>query len=405
MVVLNAYIYDVVRTPRSRVRRDGGTLAGVPPYELVGQLLAALDERLGLRTAALHVDELILGVSTATQEQGADVARAATIWAGWPDDVSGTVVSRMCCSGLDAIASAAAQVSSGMADVVVGGGVESMSRVPMMADKPAMAFDAELGERTGFVTIGVSADLTAHVSGLTRPELDAYGLRSHQRAAAAWAAGHYARSVVPVHGSDGQALLEADEGIRAQMTAADFEAMPLLFPDDAEAHGRVDRRLPDVGEFPAVHSAATAPQMVDGASAALIGNRDTERALGIAPRARILAAATGAVRSPLLTGTVEAVRRALTQAKLTPSDIDIVEANESFAVSPLVVQREFGFTDDILNVDGGAVSMGHPLGASGGILLATALDALERTGGRYGLLTIPAALGLGTAIVIERLAA
>jgi acetyl-CoA C-acetyltransferase len=403
--VLNAYVYDVVRTPRARVRRDGGTLAGVPPYELVGQLLAALDERLGLHAKDVHVDELILGVSTATFEQGADIARSATIWADWPDDVSGTVVSRLCCSGLDALAAAAAQVSCGMADVVVGGGVESMSRVPMLADKPAIAFDAELGERTGFVTIGVSADLTAHVAGLTRPELDAYGLRSHQRAAAAWAAGHYDHSVVPVRGPDGDVLIAADEGIRAQMTSADFEAMPLLFPDDAEAHGRVGRRLPELGEFPAVHSAATAPQMVDGASVALIGNRDIELTLGVAPRARILAATTGAVRSPLLTGTIDAIRRALSQAKLTPGDIDIVEANESFAVSPLVVQREFGFADDILNVDGGAVAMGHPLGGSGGILLATALDALERTGGRYGLLTIPAALGLGTAIVIERLAA
>ncbi|SDJ41048.1 acetyl-CoA C-acetyltransferase [Frankineae bacterium MT45] len=401
--MLDAYVYDVVRTPRGRVRRDGGALAGVAPYELAGQLLQALDRRTGLGAGGVHVDEVILGVSTASHEQGANVSRAATIWADWPDDVSGSVVSRLCCSGLDALAAAAAQVSSGTADLVVGGGVESMSRVPMLADKPAIAFDEELGERTGFVTIGVSADATAQVAGLTRPELDAYALRSHQRAAAAWAAGHFDRSLVPVLGADGEVLLAADDGIRAQMTLADFEAMPLLFPDDAAAHGRVERRLPELGEFPALHSAATAPQMVDGASAALIGNIDAARSLGIAPRARILATATAAVRSPLLTATVDAIRRALAMAKLQPEDIDIVEANESFSVSPLLVQRAFGFTDEILNVDGGAVSMGHPLGGSGGILLATALDALERTGGRYGLLTIPAALGLGTAIVIERL--
>jgi acetyl-CoA C-acetyltransferase len=401
--MLNAYIYDAVRTPRGRVRRDGGALAAVPPWELAGQLLQALDARVGLSDKGAHVEEVILGISTVTQEQGGDVPRSAIIWAGWPDDVSGSVVSRLCCSGLDAIAAAAAQVSSGMAELVVGGGVESMSRVPMLADKAAIAFDDELAELTGFVTIGVSADATAQVVGLTRPELDAYAHRSHQRAAAAWAAGHFDRSVVPVRGRDGETLLAADDGIRAKMTVADFEAMPLLFPDDVPAHERVGRQLPELGDFPPVHTAASAPQIVDGASAVLIGNLDVARTLGIAPRGRILATATAGVRSPLLTSTVDAITRALALAKLSAEDIDIVEANESFAVSPLVVQRAFGFSDDILNVDGGAVAMGHPLGGSGGMQLATALDALERTGGRYGLLTIPAALGLGTAIVIERL--
>ncbi len=401
--MLDAYVYDVVRTPRGRVRRGGGTLSAVPPYELVGQLLHALDARLGLADRSVAVEEVILGVSTASHEQGANVARASVIWAGWPDTVSGSVVSRLCCSGLDALAAAAVQVSSGSVDIAIGGGVESMSRVPMLADKAAIAFDEELGERTGFVTIGVSADLTAQVNGVTREDADAYALQSHQRAAAAWAAGHYDGSVVPVRGPDGEVLLAADEGIRAAMTAADFAAMPLLFPDDAAAHARVDRRLPEVGEFAAVHSAATAPQMVDAASVALIGNRDAESQLGRPPRARILAASTGAVRSPLLTATIPSTDRALASAKLTANDIDIVEANESFSVSPLVVTKGFGFDPEIVNVDGGAVSMGHPLGASGGILLATALDALERTGGRYGLLTIPAALGLATSIVIERL--
>ena len=401
--MLDAYVYDVVRTPRGRVKRGGGTLAGVPPYELVGQLLHALDRRLDLAGHGIAVQETILGVSTASHEQGADVARAALIWGGWPDDVSGTVVSRLCCSGLDAIAVAAAQVSSRMADVVLGGGVESMSRVPMLADQAAIAFDQELGERTGFVTIGVSADLTAQVAGISRDDLDAYALQSHRRAAAAWAAGHYDRSVVPITGPSGEVLLAADEGIRAGMSAADFAAMPLLFPDDAAAHGRVQRRLPDVGDVTPVHSAGTAPQMVDAASLVVIGNRDIQAGLGIAPRARILAASTAAVRSPLLTATIPATHRVLAAAKLTPADLDIVEVNESFSVSPLLMIKEFGFDPALVDVDGGAVSMGHPLGASGGILLATALEALERTGGRYALLTIPAALGLATSMVIERL--
>ena len=400
--MLDAYVYDVVRTPRGRVRRDGGPLASVPAYELVGQLMHALDERAGHPTGTL-VDEVVLGVSTVTGEQAGNVARAATIWAGWPDSLSGTVVGRLCCSGLDALAAAAAQVTAGTAELVAAGGVESMSRVPMLSDRPGIALDEELGERTGFVTIGVSADATAATIGLTREDADAYGLRSHQRAAAAWADGHFDRSVVPVRDRDGEPLLDRDDAIRPQMTIGDFAAMPLLFPDDVAAHERVGRRLPELGDFAPVHTAATAPQMVDGASLALIGTREAARTLGRAPRARILATATAAVRSPLLTATVGAIRAALSRARLGPEDVDAVEVNESFAVSPLLVQREFGFADDILNVDGGAVSMGHPLGGSGGILLATALDALERTGGRYGLLTIPAALGLGTAIVIERL--
>ena len=254
------------------------------------------------------------------------------------------------------------------------------------------------------MTIGVSADATAKVAGVDRADADAYALRSHQRAAAAWAAGHFDRSVVPVRGADGEVLLAVDDAIRAKMTAEDFAAMPLLFPDDQAAHDRVGRRLPELGDFPA------RPLGVVGAAdrRRRFAGPDRQRseagsgsagAAGPHPRRRDRRGSLAAVdrddrRDPPGVGDGRAS---------APQDIDIVEANESFSVSPLVVQREFGFADDIINVDGGAVSMGHPLGGSGGMLLATALDALERTGGRYGLLTIPAALGLGTAIVIERL--
>jgi acetyl-CoA C-acetyltransferase len=401
--VLDAYVYDAVRTPRGRVRRDGGALAGVPPWELIAGLLATLDQRFGLSAGGTHVDEVIMGVSTAVGDHAGDVARTAVLAAGWPDDVSGSVVSRLCCSGLDAIAAACAQVSSGMAEITVAGGVESMSRVPMLSDRPSIDTDEALADRTGFVTIAVAADATAHAVGLTRPELDAYALRSHQRAAAAWDGGHYDRSVVPVLSPSGDVLLDRDDAMRPHMTLDDFEAMPLLFGTDADAHARVGRRLPALGEFRAVHTAASAPQIVDGASAAVIATSAASQTLGAQPRARVRSAATAAVRSPLLTGTVDAIERALSQAGVRAAEVDVVEANESFAVSPLLVQRAFGFPDGIVNVDGGAVSMGHPLGASGGILLATALDALERTGGRFAVLTIPAALGLATALVIERL--
>ncbi len=403
--MLDAYVYDAVRTPRGRVRRNGGTLAVVPPQELTAQLLRELDRRLDLSKRSIHVDDVMLGVNTAIREQGANVAKVAAICAAWPDDVSGTVVSRLCCSGLDAISNAAARVSSGVDDVIVAGGVESMSREPMLSDEPAIALDEELADRTGFVTIAVSADFTAHLAGFERPELDDYAFRSHQRSAAAWANGHFARSVVPVHDADGAVLLASDEGIRAEMSLADFAAMPVLFASDAVAHDRIARRFPEVGDFVGLHSAASAPQLVDGASLAFIANAKARNAMGVAPRARIVACATASVRSPSLYGGVEAIRRVLRRANLLASDIDIVEANESFSVSPLLVQQEFGFSDEIVNVDGGAVAMGHPLGASGGILLATAMDALDRVDGHYALLAIPAALGLGTAIIIERLSA
>lgn len=391
----DAYLYDAIRLPRARVRKAGGTLAELPPYELFGQLLVALEKR-SLSTDP--VDDIVVGVNTTVGEQGGNLARAAALWAGWPDRIPGGVVSRLCCSGLDAVESAAARVAAGFADVVVAGGVESMSRVPMLSDRPAIAMDTDLGERTGFVTIGVSADLTAAANGITRAELDAYAVRSHQRAIAAPSSD----SVIPVR-KGGTVLLDADEGARPDANLDAFAALPALFGDDP-AWERVARRLPG-SPHPAggLHTIATAPQLADGASAVVVGNLRAAKVLGRAPIARIIGTAQTAVRSPLLTAPTAAARLALIRAGLTAADLDVVEANESFAVTPILLTRDLALDPALVNPTGGALAVGHPLGATGGNLIVQALAALTRTGGEHALVTIPAALGLGAAVVLRRL--
>ncbi|MFI6870213.1 thiolase family protein [Nocardia sp. NPDC050406] len=390
----DAYVYDAVRLPRARVRRSGGTLADLTPYDLFGQLLAALEKRC---CPPELVDDVIVGVSTATGEQAGDIARAAQLWAGWPDSVPGGVVSRLRCSGLDAVESAAARVSAGFADVVVAGGVESMSRVPMLSDRPAIAEDSDLGERTGFVTIGVSADLTAAAQGIGRSELDAYAVTSHRKASAA----AVSDAVVPAR-KGGTVLLYGDEGARANARLDDFVALPTLFGSDA-GWERVARRIPGLPRpDEGLHTIGTAPQLADGASAIVVGNRRAAGILGRAPVARIVGTAQTAVRSPLLTAPVTASTLALRRAGITAADLDAVEVNESFAVTPLVLMRELGLDPERVNTAGSALAVGHPLGATGGILIAQALDALRRVDGEHALVTIPAALGLGTALVLRR---
>ncbi|MGW5230205.1 thiolase family protein [Nocardia niigatensis] len=329
---------------------------------------------------------------------GRNVARASLLWAGWPDSVPGAVVSRLCCSGLDAVEGAAARVAAGYADVIVAGGVESMSRVPMLSDQPAIAVDPDLGERTGFVTIGVSADLTAAEYGITRPELDAFAVRSHRKASGAASSD----SVIPVR-KGGTVLLAADEGARPDACASAFAALPTLFGADPSWE-RVARRMPQARHpLGGLHTIATAPQLADGASALVLGNRRAERMLGRPPVAQIVGTAQTAVRSPLLTAPTSAARVALQRAGVSPAQLDVIEVNESFAVTPLVLMRELGLDAARVNPSGGAVAVGHPLGATGGILIAQALDGLRRRDGEHALVTIPAALGLGSAVVLRRL--
>lgn len=387
-----ALVYEAIRTPRARVRRDGGTLAGVPSYDLLAQLLRELTRR-GLPPEV--VDDVVMGVSTTVGEQAGDLARVAVMRAGWPDETPAGVVSRLCCSGLDAIASGAAQVRSGMAQAVVVGGAESMSRTPMMADRPAFALEDDLGAATGFVTIGVSADATAAKHGFTRADLDGWAVRSHTRAATAdW------QCVVPVT-ADGETLIDRDEGARPDVTAESLAALPALFAGDPLWSRVEDRFAGFVRPSHGLHTVATAPQMCDGASAAVLGSAELESTLGRAPVGRIVAWAHAAVRSPGLDGTITASRTALRRAGISADDLMVAEVNESFSVTPLLVARELGLGDDVVNVQGGAVAVGHPLGASGGMLLAHAMELLARRGGGHGLLVIPGALGIATAVVVE----
>ncbi|MDH6281827.1 thiolase family protein [Prescottella agglutinans] len=389
------FVYDAVRTPKARVRRNGGTLAGVPAYDLLAQLFSAVQER-GLPPDV--VDDILIGTSTAVGDQGGNVARSAALWAGWPDDVGAGVVSRLCCSGLDAIEAASAKIASGIADVVVTGGVESMSRVPMMSDRPAFADDADLGERTGYVTIGVSADLTAAQYGFTRAELDECAATSHRRALAAPASD----SIVPVRSETGT-ILAADEGPRDDISLAGLAELAPLFGQDP-LWERVARRLPGAPRPAAgLHTAATAPQLSDGAAVAVLGTRAASARIGAEPVAEVIGVAQAAVRSPLLTASAVAARRALDNAGISADRLDVVEANESFAASVLVMIRELKLDPDKVNPNGGSMATGHPLGAGGGVLLVNALDQLRRIDGEYALITIPAALGLGAAVVVRRL--
>ena len=392
------YIYDAVRTPKARVRREGGTLAGLPAHELLGQLLTALRER-GL--PADLVDDMVIGTSTAIGEQGGDIARASALWAGWPDHVPGGVVSRLCCSGLDALETAAAKVAAGAADVVVAGGVESMSRVPILSDRPGFVLDEMLGERTGFVTIGVSADLTAAWCGFDRTHLDAAAVESHRRALAA-AGSAPPEAVIPVR-AGGHTVLTSDEGARADVTLESLAALRPLFGGDPSWE-RVTRRLPGfTPPITGLHTIATAPQLADGAAAAVLGSGQAAACLCRQPVAEVVGTAQVSVRSPLLTGSVVAATRALDRAGIPPSALDVVEANESFACSALLVTRDLDLDPERVNPIGGSMATGHPLGASGGVLLVNALERLRRLDGEYALLTIPAALGLGAAVVVRRL--
>lgn len=391
----DVYIYDAVRTPKARTGRKGGALGSVAPHDLLGQTLVALQDR-GLSPQL--VNDVIIGTSTAMGEQGGNIARAALLWAGWPDEIPGGVVNRLCCSGLDAIETATTKVAAGVAELVVAGGVESMSRVPMLADKPAFTIDNDLAERSGYVTMGVAADLTAAEFGYTRSDLDAVALRSHQRALASLPS----PSIIPVC-LNGTTLLDADDGARADITMESLGELPALFGDD-EAWDRAIRRLPDaVRPSEPLHTAGTAPQFADAAAAALLGSADAAKTLARRPVAAIIGTAQAAVRSPLLTASTVASERALQSAGIPPEALDVIEANESFAVSALLMIRHFGLDPDKVNMGGGSIATGHPLGASGGVLLVNALDRLVQTDGEYALVTIPAALGLGAATVIRRL--
>ncbi len=398
-----AMIFDALRTPRGRGRKDG-SLYEVKPVSLLAGVLRELRRRHDFDTA--QVEDVVMGCVTPVGDQGGCIAKSAALVAGWDWKVAGMQLNRFCASGLEAVNLAAQKVRSGWEDLVVAGGVESMSRVPMGSDGGAWIADPETNLQTGFVPQGIGADLLATLEEFSREDVDAFALASQQKAAAARPAGHFARSVVPVQDAIGLPVLAEDEFIKPRTTLealaslkASFEQMGAMGFDAVAI-----RKYPQVERIRHVHTAGNSSGIVDGAAAVLIGSEEKGRALGLAPRARIVATAlTGSDPTIMLTGPMPATRKALAKAKLAIEDIDLFEVNEAFAAVVLRYMREMGVPQEKVNVNGGAIAMGHPLGATGAMILGTLLDELERRRLRYGLATLCVGGGMGIATIIERL--
>ena len=397
-----AMVFDAIRTPRGR-GKSSGSLHEVKPITLLTGVLKELQKRHDLDTA--QVDDVVMGCVTPVGEQGSCIAKTAALAAGWDYRASGVQLNRFCASGLEAVNMAAQKVRSGWEDLVVAGGVESMSRVPLGTDRGPWACDPETAFDTAFIPQGISADLIATLEGFTRDQVDAYAVRSQQRAAAARDAGRFKRSIVPVEDAIGDVILEHDEFIRPQTTLDALGALKPSFDKMGEMgyDAVAIQRYPQVERIRHVHTPGNSSGIVDGAAAVLIGSEEKGRQLGLTPRARIVAVAlSGADPTIMLTGPMPAARKALAKAKMQIEQIDLFEINEAFAVVPMKFMRELHVSDEIVNVNGGAIAMGHPLGATGAMILGTLIDELERRDLATGLVTLCIGAGMGTATIVER---
>jgi acetyl-CoA C-acetyltransferase len=397
-----AFIFDAIRTPRGKGKKDG-SLHEVKPVNLLAGLLAELQLRNDLDTAA--VDDVVMGVVSPIGEQGSVLPKVAALKAGWDWRCSGVQLNRFCASGLEAVNMAAMKVKSGWEDLVVAGGVESMSRVPIGADGGAWAQDPETNSATLFVPQGIGADLIATLNGFSRADVDAFALKSQKRATAARAAGYFDESVVPVTDALGQIILERDEFIKPNTTMEGLAGLKAAFEQlgamgfDAVAL----QRYPQVERIHHVHHAGNSSGIVDGAAAMLIGSEAAGKTHGFTPRARIVAVAlSGADPTIMLTGPMPAARKALAKAGLTVDQIDLFEVNEAFAAVPMKFMQEMGVPHEKVNVNGGAIALGHPLGATGAMILGTLVDELHRRKLRYGLATLCVGGGMGIATIVER---
>ncbi|WP_417704067.1 acetyl-CoA C-acetyltransferase [Pseudomonas sp.] len=398
-----AYIFDAVRTPRGKGKKDGA-LYSVKPVQLVAGLLNALQTRNDLDTS--QVDDIVLGCVTPVGDQGADIAKTAALVADWDVSVAGVQLNRFCASGLEAVNMGAMKVRSGFEDLVVVGGVESMSRVPMGSDGGAWVMDPETNIHSNFVPQGIGADLIATLEGFSRADVDAFALRSQQKAARASADGAFARSLVPVTDQNGIVLLDHDEFIRGDST---LDGLGKLKPS-FEMMGQMGfdatalRVYSHVERIEHVHTPGNSSGIVDGAALMLIGSAAKGKELGLKPRARIVATAvTSTDPTIMLTGPAPATRKALAKAGLSIDDIDLFEVNEAFASVVMKFMKDMGVSESKVNVNGGSIAMGHPLGATGCAILGTLLDELEKRQLRYGLATLCVGGGMGIATIIERI--
>ncbi|MFN7707463.1 MAG: acetyl-CoA C-acetyltransferase [Sphingobacteriia bacterium] len=402
----NAYIIDAVRTPRGRGHREKGALRDVPAHQLGVQLLHALQQRAQLDPAV--VEDVLLGCVDQVQEQGGDLAKLVALEAGWPSAVAGVTLNRFCGSALEAVHQAAAGIMSGMQQLAIAGGIESMSRVPLGADGGAFYVGSPASQLVShtFLPQGVSAELIATELGLSRAEADAWAARSHQRAAGATRDGRF-RSIIPVRDTSGQILLETDQIIRPESTVESLGQLPLVFREYAEQHGYDKAALaqrPDLAPIHYLHTAGNSSGIVDGASALLIAGANAVNQYGLRPWARIRSwAVVGSDPLLMLTGTVPAAHKALKLAGMQLPDVDLIEVNEAFASVVLYFLHHTGVDADRVNVNGGAIAMGHPLGATGGMLLGTLLDELELRGQATGMAVMCIGAGMGIATIIERI--
>ncbi|SHQ91872.1 acetyl-CoA C-acetyltransferase [Mycobacteroides abscessus] len=398
-----AFIYEAVRTPRGKQR--GGALNEIKPLNLVVGLIEEIRHRHPDLDENL-ISDVVLGVVSPVGDQGGDIARTAVLAAGLPDTTGGVQLNRFCASGLEAINIGAQKVRSGWDDLVLAGGVESMSRVPMGSDGGAWASDPATNYDVSFVPQGIGADLIATIEGFTRDDVDAYAARSQERAAAAWSGGYFAKSVVPVKDQNGLLVLDHDEHMRPGSTAADLGKLKPAFEGLAALGGFDDVariKYHYVEKINHVHTGGNSSGIVDGAALVLIGSEEAGKSQGLTPRARIVATATsGSEPLIMLTGPTPATKKVLDRAGLTVDDIDLFELNEAFASVVLKFQKDLNIPDEKLNVNGGAIAMGHPLGATGAMITGTMVDELERRGLKRALITLCVGGGMGVATIIER---
>ena len=399
----DALVFDAIRTPRGK-GKSNGSLHSTKPVDLVVGLMHEMLIR-NDRLDPSRVDDVVLGCVSPVGDQGADIAKTAAIKAGLPDTVAGVQLNRFCASGLEAVNIAAQKVASGWEDLVFAGGVESMSRVPMGSDGGAWAMDPETNYDTSFIPQGIGADLIATIEGFSRDDVDSYAARSQERASTAQAEGRFDGSVIPVKDLNDQVLLAKDEFIRAGTTVETLSGLKPSFAAMGEMGGFDAVALQKyhwVEKIDHVHTPGNSSGIVDGAALVAIGNEQVGTAMGLKPKGRILATAlSGADPTIMLTGPAPASRKALEKAGLTVDDLDLVEINEAFAAVVLRFVKDMGLDMEKVNVNGGAIAMGHPLGATGAMILGTILDELHRTGGRYGLCTLCVGGGMGIATVVE----